>query len=156
MGQPRYLTEQNIWRAFVSYIRANATLKSSLTGDVHEGIAAGKTLYPHLVWTPVVPGVPDDTWGSRTLIAVGDAVIVSRSQVEADNLAQLLDEALDEAPLYVMGHQTLICHRVGGIRDTDRDEEGRKVYRIGGSYEIWTNQVEGVRNYQFTIDATIA
>lgn len=156
MSQPRYLTEQNIWRAFVAQIRSHATLRASLIGDVHEGVAAEKFPYPLCVWTPVVPGVPDNTWGSRTLVALGDAVVISRNSVEASNLAQLLDEALDEAPLYVMGQQALICHRVAGIRDSDVDEEGKKVYRFGGSYEIWTNQNEGVRDYQFTIDATIA
>lgn len=156
MSQPRYLTEQNIWRAFVAQIRSHAALRTALIGDVHEGIAAEKFPYPLCVWDAIVPGVPDNTWGSRVLVALGDAVIVSRSSVEASNLAQLLDEALDEAPLYVQGHQTLICHRVNGIRTWDVDEEGKKVYRFGGSYEIWTNQNEGVREYHFTIDATIA
>jgi hypothetical protein len=65
-------------------------------------------------------------------------------------------ETLDEAPLEVTGQQTLICHRVADIRLVDSDEEGHRIYRIGGSYEIMTDQIEGVRSpYRFTVDAVI-
>lgn len=155
MSKPAYLTSQNIWRAVVSTLRGNATLRAAVIGDFHEGVAAGKAPYPHVVWTPVVPGVNDDSWGERTIIALADVVAVSRNQVEASNLDQLMTEVLDEASLHVIGHHTLICYRVADLRDDDRDEEGRKVYRIGGSYEIQTSQVRGVREHSFMIDATI-
>jgi len=155
VSQP-YLTSQNIWRALVAQIRTNAALKSALTGDIWEGIAADKVDYPHAVWTAVVPGVKEDTWNSRMYVSLGDVVIVSRSSVEASNLDQLVSETLDEASIPVIGQQTLICHRVGDIRVADRDEEGRRVYRVGGSYEIWTSQVRGVRDRSLTVDAIIA
>lgn len=151
-----YLTSQNIWRALVATLRSNATLRAALIGDIHEGVAADKAPYPHCVWTPAVPGVNEDSWGERTIVAVGDVWAVSRSSVEAANLDQLMNETLDEASLHVIGHHSLICYRIADLRDDDTDEEGRKIFRIGGSYEIQTSQVRGVREHHFTIDATIA
>ena len=151
-----YLTSQNIWRAFVARIRSKANLRAALTGGIHEGLAAEKVDYPYLVWTAVVPGVKEDTWNTRLLLALGDVLIVSRSSVEASNLDQLVAEVLDEAPLEIIGQRTLICHRVADIRLVDSDEEGHRIYRIGGSYEIMTSQVEGVRSpYRFTVDAVV-
>lgn len=150
-----YLTSQNIWRAFVAKLRSSVPLRTATTGDFHEGIAAGASPYPHGIWNPAVPGVNEDTWGERTIVALGDLVFVSRNQVEASNLDQLATDVLDEAQLDVAGHHTLICYRVGDIRMTDRDEEGKKVYRVGGSYHIETSQVRGVRKHSFAIDAVI-
>jgi hypothetical protein len=156
VSQPRYLTSQNIWRAIIAHLRSKPALKAAFVGDFHEGQAADKAPYPFCVWTPVVPGVYEDTWGERTIVALADVVAVSRSPVEASNLDQLVGEELDEAPLNVIGQHTLICYRVGDIRMSEPDEEGKKVYRVGGSYEIQTSQVEGVREHFLTLDAVIA
>jgi hypothetical protein len=137
-----YLTSQNIWRALVAQLRSNGALKAALTGGIHEGVAPENVDYPFLVWTAAVPGVKEDTWNSRMLIALGDVVVVSRSSVEASNLDQSALETLDEASLTVTGQSSLICHRVADIRFADQDEEGRKVYRVGGSYEIVTSQLQ--------------
>ena len=136
-----YLTSQNIWRALVAQLRSNATLKAALTGGIHEGVAPENVGFPFLVWTAAVPGVKEDTWNSRMLVSLADVVVISRSSVEASNLDQSVLETLDEASLTVTGQRTLICHRVADIRFADDDEEGRKVYRIGGSYEIVTSQL---------------
>lgn len=152
-----YLTSQNIWRALVARIRSHASLRAALIGGIHEGLAAEKVGYPYMVWNAVVPGVKEDTWNTRMYVALADVLIVSRSSVEASNLDQLATEALDGAPLEVTGQRTLICHRVADIRLVDSDEEGHRIYRVGGSYEIVTSQVEGVREpYRFTLDAVIA
>jgi len=151
-----YLTSQNIWRALVVQLRSNAALKAALTGGIHEGIAPEKVPYPHLVWTAVVPGVKEDTWNSRMIIALADVVIVSRSSVEASNLDQSVLETLDEASLTVIGQSSLICHRLADIRSDEPDEEGRKLYRIGGSYEIVTSQVQGIRHNAFALDAYLS
>jgi len=135
-----YLTSQNIWRAVVAALRADNGLKTALTGGLHEGLAPEAVPYPHLVWTAVVPGVKEDTWTSRMYVALADVVVVSRNSVEASNLDQSVSDVLDGVQLSVSGHTSLICHRVSDIRMSEDDEEGRKIYRIGGSYEIWTNQ----------------
>ena len=138
----RYLTSQNIWRALVAKLRSDVTLRTTIVGGYHEGRAPEKVAYPHLVWTPVVPGVNEDDWSSRTIVALADVVLVSRSSVEASNLDQSVNDLLDEGELSVTGQEALICYRVSDIRLDEPDEEGRKVYRIGGSYQIWTNQTQ--------------
>ena len=136
-----YLSSQNIWRSLVATLRADATLKAALTGGIHEALAPEAVAYPHLVWTPAVTGVNEDDWSGRMILALADVVIVSRSSVEASNLDQSVIPLLDEVGIAVTGHTTLICHRVGDIRFPDFDEEGRKIYRVGGSYEIVTDQL---------------
>lgn len=152
-----YLTSQNIWRALVAQLRSNASLRTALTGGIHEGLAPENVRYPYIVWEPVVPGVKEDTWNTRMLISLADVFVISRSSVEASNLDQSVLETLDGAPLSVSGQATLICHRVSDHRSVDQDEEGRLVYRIGGSYEIFTNQIAGAGiRRSFTLDATFS
>jgi hypothetical protein len=135
-----YLTSENIWRALVARIRADAALKAALKGGVHEGFAPEKTPYPLATWSSVV-SVSEFTWDSKMIIALVDVIVYSLSSVEASNLDQSLSDQLDGAALPVTGQSTLICRRVADIRQTpDVDAEGNKVYGVGGSYEIWTDQ----------------
>ena len=150
-----YLTSQNIWRALVAQIRSNASLKAALKGGIHEGLAPEKVPFPHLVWIPVVTGVNEDTFDSRMILALGDVLVVSRSSVEASNLDQSVNETLDEVKLDVAGQSSLICYRTADIRLPDFDEEGRKIYRVGGSYEIVTSQKQGQTLAVFTLDAVL-
>lgn len=142
----------------MAQLRSNVALRTALIGGIHEGLAPENVRYPYIVWTPAVPGVKEDTWSTRMLISLADVFVISRSSVEASNLDQSVLETLDGASLSVQGQASLICHRVADIRSVDQDEEGRLVYRIGGSYEIVTNQIAGVRwnSGQFTIDATFS
>lgn len=134
-----YTSSQGIMRALVVAFRANVSLRAALIGGLHEGFSAEKLIYPFGIYTPVtMPYVDDHT--SRTIIALVDVTIFSRSQVEASNLDQSMNETLDGASLSVSGQTALICHRVADLRSQDVDEEGRKVYGVGGSYEIWTSQ----------------
>jgi hypothetical protein len=153
-----YLTSQNIWRALVAQLRSNVALRAALTGGIHEGLAPENVRYPYIVWTPAVAGVKEDTWNTRMIISLADVFVISRSSVEASNLDQSVLETLDGASLSVQGQASLICHRVADLRFVDQDEEGRLVYRIGGSYEIVTNQIAGVRwnSSQFTLDAAFS
>lgn len=134
-----YRTSGNIWRSLVSTIRSDGALKAALIGGIHRGIAPEKVPYPFLSYNPL-PTTYEDAWGSRMLIAVVDVVVFSENPVEADNLDQSTSEVLDGAVLSVEGQATLICRRVGDLSDDEVDQQGKKVYQIGGSYEIWTNQ----------------
>jgi hypothetical protein len=133
-------TSAPIWRALVQRIRANAGLRSSLVGGVHEGFSPEPVLaYPIATYVPVVVSY-ERTWSTGMLVAIVDVTIWSRDQVQASNLDQSMLEQLDGAALEPDGQTTLICSRIGDIRNTDIDEEGQKVYGVGGSYEIWTSQ----------------
>ena len=135
-----YTSSAAIWRSLVQRIRANAALKASLVGGIHEGFSPEKITYPLAIYVPVAAPY-EETWTSRMITAVVDVVIYSRSQVEASNLDQSMLEQLDGATLSPDGQTFLICRRIADRRSApDVDEEGQKVYGVGGSYEIWTSQ----------------
>lgn len=124
---------------------------------LHDGFAPEKTQYPFITYQrfPTVPRVY--TWGSMMLVARFDVKVYSHNSVEANNLDALNAAVLDEAELLVAGQSTLICRRVADLSDPDTDEEGQKVYMVGGTYEVITDQPLPfpVRS-SFTADAVIA
>lgn len=129
-----------IFRALVQAVRANGSLYSSLTGGIHEGFAPEKIDYPMAVMTPVAMPY-EDQWGSRMIVAVVDISIISRNVVDASNVDESMLDTLDGASLTPDGQTSLICMRVADLRlPPDVDEEGLKVYGVGGTYEIWTDQ----------------
>jgi len=135
-----YTSSAPIVRALVQRVRANAALRASLVGGIHEGFSPEPiATYPMAIYNPVALSY-EDTWTSREIVALFDVTIYSRDQVQASNLDQSMLEQLDGAALTPEGQTSLICRRVGDIRNADVDEEGLKVYGVGGSYEIWTAQ----------------
>jgi len=135
-----YTSSSAILRALVQRIRANAALRASLVGGIHEGFSPEPVAnYPMAIFVPVAMSY-EGTWTSRAIISLFDVTIYSRDPVEASNLDQSMLEQLDGAALEPDGQTSLICRRVNDLRNTDVDEEGRKIYGVGGSYEIWTSQ----------------
>ena len=135
-----FTTSSALWRALVQKVRENAALKASLKGGIHEGFSPEKVDYPFAIYVPVAAPY-EDTWGERMITAVVDVTIFSRDQVEASNLDQSMLEQLDDAALTPEGQTALICRRIADLRIApDVDEEGMKVYGVGGSYEIWSGQ----------------
>lgn len=131
-------THGPIKAAFVARIRANPAIKAALSG-VHEGFAPEKTSYPFLTYN-LVSGPYDYDWGSVLLVALIDAFVFSRNPVEADNLDKDLTAWLSDQPLVVEGQDTLTVRRVASIpMPPDIDDEGKKVYQVGGTYEVWTD-----------------
>lgn len=133
-------TSASILQALVQAVRADSSLYASLVGGIHEGFAPEKVSYPMASFTFVT--IPyEDQWGARTIVAIVDLVIVSRSQVEAGTLDESMAGTLDGAELTPTGQTSLICRRINDLRlAPDVDEEGQKVYAVGGTYEIWTDQ----------------
>ena len=132
-------THAPIQQAFVARLRANASLKSDLTGGMHEGFAPEDAAYPFLVYN-LVYGPYDYNWGDVTLIAGIDCFVFSRNPVEARNLDAVIAGWVSDQPLPVDGQDTLLCRRIATVpMPPDIDAEQKKVYQAGGSYEIWTN-----------------
>lgn len=132
-------TSAPIERAVVAKLRSNGTLKSSLTGGIHEAFAPEKTEYPLLTYQTVYAPY-GYIWGS-VFISVGiDINVWAKSSVDAKNIDALVFQTLHDASLSVDGQTTLICRRVADLRNYDVDDEGRKVYAVGGTYEITTDQ----------------
>ena len=122
---------------------------------LHEAFAPAKTPYP-LVTYQHISGPRFYTWGSVMLRSAYDIKVFSPNSVEADNLFALCAAVLDEAELSVAGQSTLICRRIADLRSPDVDEEGNKIYMVGGTYEIWTDQpLARVIPGSFTMDAVL-
>lgn len=129
-----------IKRGIVRNARANALLKAGIPGGIHEGFAPEKTRYPFAVYN-VLAAPYADLWGSRLIVARVDILVFAETGVDANNVDQLVLDAFDGAQLSVDGQETLICRRTSDIPGgPDVDSEGKKIYQIGGTYEIWTDQ----------------
>ena len=133
-------TSAPIKRGVVQHARANAPLKAALIGGIYEGFAPAKARYPLMVYNLVVAPYAD-LWGSRVIVALMDLMVYAVKGVDANNVDQLILDAFDGSQFSVDGQVTLICRRVADIPGgPDVDSEGKKIYQIGGSYEIWTDQ----------------
>lgn len=131
-------TSAPIRQALVQAVRA-APAYSSLKG-IFRGFAPEKTAYPFAVYNQVAAPYEDD-WSARMIIAAFDVFVFSKNEVEAGDLDQSLADELDGAQLTVEDMTSLICRRVNDVpMPPDLDERGEKVYQVGGTYEIWTDQ----------------
>lgn len=128
-----------IKRAIVTRLRSSTSLKTAVVGGFHEGFAPRRAEYPiltyQLVYAPIVR-----TWGSQGYYAGIDIRVFGEQSVEANNIDALVLNLLDDAPLSVTGQSTLLCHRVADFGSPDVDDEGRKIYMVGSTYEVWTSQ----------------
>lgn len=132
-------TSAGIWRALVQTLRAAPAVDSAVTG-VYEGVAPEKAEYPFVTYSSVAMPYEDD-WGSRMIVAVVDIFAWSENPVTAREADQIIADALDGAQLTVEDMTTLICRRIADVPvPPDVSAEGKLIYQVGGTYEIWTNQ----------------
>jgi hypothetical protein len=144
-----------IKHAIVRQLRSSSTLKASITG-LHEGFAPRKTKYPFVTYSLHYAPV-DYGWGFAIQKVGYDVMVVSDNSVDADNIDALVTATLNDAKLVVDGQSTLICRRILSLSLPDVDEEGRKIYVVGGLYEIWADQTFPVPvSTSFSADAFIA
>jgi len=145
-----------IKQALVHTLRSDPALKAALPGGFHEGFAPPKTDHPFLTYNVHYAPI-DYLWGSMILEVGFDVFIFSESSVDADNIDALVFTILHDAELPVSGQSTLICRRVSSLSLPDSNEEGRKIYQVGGIYEVQTDQPLPSRLLgSFTGDAVIA
>ena len=159
-------TAHPIDRAIVRTIRAGGRVASytnpegdqPLTGKwLHEAFAPEKRPYPIVTYQrfPSTPRIY--LWGSMMIVARYDIKVFSPSSVEAHTLDALIATELDEAELPVAGQSTLICRRMADLGSPDVDEEGTKIYMVGGTYEVITDQPLPTSVIaSFTLDAVLA
>lgn len=127
-------------QALVAKLRTSPSLVSGLTGGMHEGVALTGKVPPYLTYDVAYSPRSYDWSNVMTLIGF-DILITSHDQVEAQNLDQLVTDALHDQVLGVVGQSTLLCRRVADLSSGDTDESGHKVYQVGGTFEVWTDQV---------------
>jgi hypothetical protein len=129
-----------IKRGIVRHARANAPLKAAIPGGIHEGFAPEKVRYPFMVYN-LLAAPYGDVWGHRLIVARVDISAFAENGVDASNVDQLILDAFDGSQFTVDGQTTLICRRTSDLPGgPDTDSEGKKIYQIGGTYEIWTDQ----------------
>lgn len=128
-------------QALVKALRANAALKAAVSNEIHEGVVPRDAEYPYLVYD-VVYAPHEYYWGGSSLRVGFDIFIVSDDQVEAHNLDQSVADTLHDAVLDLgsSGQTGLYCRRRADMSSADLDAAGKKVYQMGGTYEIWTDQ----------------
>ncbi len=132
-------TEAMILRALVQTIRADTSIYSQLSGGVHEGIAPREAKYPFATIDLLGATVLDDHT-SRQIQSAWDVVVWDEEQVRASNLDSSLMNQLEDNFLPVTGQATFYCSRVAGVRLPEVTDEGKRIYRAGGTYAVWTDQ----------------
>jgi hypothetical protein len=145
-------TTAPIKRALVATLRANNALSTADDDPEHrglsgffEGLAPRKVNYPFLSYNLVAAPYEYD-WSGLMLPTAFDVFIFSDNSVEANNLDGLVLLTLQDADIMDIlspgetGQTTLICRRIADLSSDDTDEEGHKIYQVGGTYSIWTQQ----------------
>jgi hypothetical protein len=145
-----------IKQALVQTLRSSSALRAELTGGIHEGFAPPKTAYPLLTYS--VHYAPHNyLWGSLVNEVGFDVFVFAENSVVADNLDALVLAVLHDAELPVTGQSTLICRRVSSLSLPDSNEEGKKIYQVGGIYQVETDQpLPSIRSGSFTLQAEVA
>lgn len=131
-------------QAFVRALRDISALKAAVGSDgFHEGIAPPNTEYPIVIYDVAVSRRRYSFDAAPILISTFDVFVISTDQVEAHNLDQLVLLGLQDKVLtFDAGSEqsTLYCRRYLDMSFTNVDDAGKKVYQVGGSYQIWTGQ----------------
>ena len=144
-------------RSFLRHLRrAGSRVENSFPGGEHEHPAPRGSSYPLLTYREVAAPYVDD-WTKRTIRSWWDIEVWSEDQVEAGTLDVLVNFELEdkvdgievpadptedpEDPETVMTTQTILyCRRIADLRDKEVTDEGKTVYRVGGTYSIWGDQ----------------
>lgn len=128
-------------QAVVQTLRANVTLKAAVSG-FYEGLAPRGARRPFVIYQIAYSPYVYDFGNANPMIIVGmDVFVIAENSVDARNIDGLVQQALQNAALQVTGQTTLICRRVADVViPPDLDGEGKKIYQVGGTYEIWTTQ----------------
>jgi hypothetical protein len=128
-------------QAIVQTMRANVTLKAAVSG-FYEGLAPRGVRRPFVIYQIAYAPYTYDFGSQSAIQMVGiDVFAIAENSVDARNIDGLVQQTLQNAALQVSGQSTLICRRVADVViPPDLDGEGKKIYQVGGTYEIWTAQ----------------
>lgn len=141
-------------QAFVQRLRSDLVLKAEIPGDIHEGFAPVGTLRPFLVYDVVYAPIFYQ-WGEATTEIGIQVFAFAENSVVAHNIDALVLANLHDAEL-ATEQSTLICRRVSSRTLTGRDDEGKKIYQVGGTYEIWVDQpLPTTRLFSFAAEAEL-
>lgn len=130
-------------QALVRALRDNLALKAMVGSDgINESTSPRASDYPFVVYSVVYSYREYDATGMMLVTDV-DVWSISADQVEAHTLDQLVNDSLEDKNLDIesgTGQTSLFCRRLGDLSSADVDGTGTRIYRMGGSYRIWTDQ----------------
>lgn len=131
-------------QAFVKGLRDITALTTAVgSNGIYEGVVHGRNVsYPFVVYQ-VTYSTRSYDFGRTTTTRMGfDVFVISDDQVQAHNLDQLIIDGLHDKVLDLSGsgQTSLLCRRSTDLSLADLDEQGSKVYQVGGSYAVWTQQ----------------
>lgn len=144
-------TSDLIRRSIVRTLRASEPVKAASPGGQHEEIAPRGVTQDFLTYR-LVTAPYDDDWSNRTIRSWWDIEITSEDQVRASTADSLVMnvledgllpiEVMDESdpPVAVTQQTILYCRRIVDLRGKETTDEGKTLYRVGGTYSIWTDQ----------------
>lgn len=131
-------------QAFVGALRDITALTAAVgSKGIYEGVVHGRNVgYPFIVYQ-VAFSARGYEFGRTGITRMGfDVYVVSDDQVQAHNLDQLIIDGLHDKVLDLSGsgQTSLLCRRSSDLSLADLDEQGIKVYQVGGTYAVWTQQ----------------
>lgn len=140
-----------IKRGLVRRLRSSNELVTSLVGGIHQRAVQGKVRYPHVIYLEVSSPITriwggNGDKGTREIKSLWQIEARALNAVDAENIDQLIDNLFEDGESaldqLIDGQTVKSCGRVSSIPDggPDRDLEGRRYYRVGGTYEILTDQ----------------
>lgn len=138
----RTQTHHPITNALVARLRdAGRPVALNALTAIHQGFAPEKAVYPFVTYNLAAGPYDYVEFGNDpTLIALVDISVFSRNPVEAEDLDAAIAGWVSDQPLTVANQTTLLCRRVATIpSQPETDDEGKKVYQWGGTYQIETD-----------------
>lgn len=133
-------TPTPIKQGLVRKLRQTPALMAVIRGGIHQSFAPAKVKYPFITYQ-LVSAPNEFLWGSTEIHAMFDVFAWAENAVEAENLDSLIADALHDASLEAGEQSVLLCRRISTApTGPTTDSTGRRIYQIGGTYEIWTTQ----------------
>lgn len=128
-----------ISQALVRLLRADSTLSAAVTGW-WEGQAPNDQAYPFITHSLTTSGRDEWSFGGLTKKPKFTIVVWGPDQVQARNLDQRISDILWDADLAMDVQSTVLVRRTADISESYPAGTGKRVYQVGGTYTVWTDQ----------------
>lgn len=132
-------TTAPIKQALVRWLRATPNWSTTVIGGLHQNPAPVKTKYPFASYS-FVPSTRDYQFDGMQINVPVDVFAFAENSVDAENIDSLIAARLQDAQITVTGQVLLYCRRIADVSLPQDDNRGRRIYQIGGTYLLMTDQ----------------
>jgi hypothetical protein len=132
-------TTAPIKQALVRWLRGTTNWGTVVVGGLHQSVAPTKTKYPFVTYN-FVPSTRDYQWDGMQIDVPVDIFAFAENPVDAENIDSLIAARLQDAQITVNGQVLMYCRRIADVSLLQDDARGRRIYQIGGSYRLITDQ----------------